>query len=239
MLCSEWTLVKRLRSTVTASPLKCKCWTCDLCGPMRSRQLARQAFLGRPRSFLTLTVNPARGTGPDDRARELSRAWRLLRLRAMRALNLKTMPFLAVFEKTKRGEPHLHILLRTVYIDQEWLSDQMRDLIEAPIVDIRSVEEPGKLANYITKYIAKDPHRFKGTKRYWSSQDYELPPLEPDEDVDGPIPAFSVVHMNVWSYVENLRILGYDKIEEDNPVYHIHFDPDYDEWFARAPPRAA
>jgi len=224
MLCTEWTLVKHLRRTITVSPLKCKCWTCEICGPMRSRQLSRQAFLGQPTSFLTLTVNPARGEGPDDRAQELAHAWRLLRLRAMRALGLKSMPFLAVFEKTKAGEPHLHILLRTVYIDQGWLSDQMRELTDAPIVDIRAVKDKGMLAAYIAKYVAKDPHRFEGTKRYWSSQDYALPAQEDAQDVAGPPPTFTVSRMSVLSYVSMAISAGFLYEGADEGAYHLNYD---------------
>lgn len=190
---------------------------------MRSRQLSRQAFLGQPTTFLTLTVNPATGDDPDDRARALARAWRLLRLRAMRALDLKSMPFLAVFEKTKAGEPHLHILLRTGYIDQEWISDQMKDLIGAPIVDIRSVKDKKKLAAYIAKYVAKDPHRFAGTKRYWSSQDYELPDPEAEQDGAGPCPTFSVSKMTVLSYVAMAIRAGFLFEGPDMGVYHLNY----------------
>ena len=206
---------------------------------MRARQLSRQAFLGQPTTFLTLTVNPATGDDPDDRARALAHAWRLLRLRAMRRLGVKKMPFLAVFEKTKAGEPHLHILLRTKYIDQAWLSDQMRDMIEAPIVDIRSVRDADKLASYVAKYIAKDPHRFKGTKRYWSSQDYALPDPDEDEDPRGPIPTFTMSRMTVLSYVAMAISCGFLHQGPDHGAYHLNYD-----WYAsigqaHGPPGAA
>ena len=191
---------------------------------MRSRQLARQAFLGQPTTFLTLTVNPARGTSPDHRARELARAWRLLRLRAMRRLGVKVMPFIAVFEKTKAGEPHLHILLRVAYLDQAWLSDQMKDMIDAPIVDIRSVRDKGKLSNYIAKYMAKDPHRFRGTKRYWTSQDYALPAQEDEQDAAGPSPTFTVSRMSVLSYVAMAVRCGFLHDGPFENAYHLNYD---------------
>ena len=191
---------------------------------MRSRQLSREAFLGQPTKFLTLTTNPERGKSPDERARELARAWRLLRLRAMRALGLKNLPFLAVFEKTKNGEPHLHILLRTGYIDQAWLSDQMKDLTGAPIVDIRSVKDKKKLSAYIAKYVAKDPHRFKGTKRYWSSQDYALPAEDDEQDAAGPTPTFTVSRMSILSYVAMAIRSGFLHEGPCEGAYHLNYD---------------
>ncbi len=53
----------------------------------------------------------------------------------------------------------------------------------APIVDIRRVKDSATFVNYVTKYVGKDPHRFEGCKRYWSSQDYEQ---RDDEDGSPP-----------------------------------------------------
>lgn len=183
MLCLEWTLVKRFSTTIVVEPLKCKCWNCDYCNPIKRKQLMKKAFLGQPNTFLTLTVNPSVGKSPNERARLLARAWRHLRLRAKRRYKLKTLPFLAVFERTKRGEPHLHILLRTAWLSQRWLSDQMKELMNAPIVDIRRIDKASKKIAYVVKYIGKEPSAFPGTKRYWSSHDYDMPdPEEPAED---------------------------------------------------------
>lgn len=181
VLCRDWTVVKERAGVTTAEPLKCRCWSCDYCQPARINQLKGLARAGAPDTFLTLTANPKRGHSPDDRARGLARAWRLLRLRAMRHYGYRSLPFLAVFEKTKRGEPHLHILLRVRWLDQRWVSAQMRGLTSAPICDIRRVKGAKQAAAYVAKYVGKEPCPFKGTKRYWRSQDWDLTPTL-DED---------------------------------------------------------
>ncbi len=225
MLCQEWVLVKNQGRTLTAEPLKCRCWSCELCQPLRCSRLKRQAFLGRPDTFLTLTVNPDRNNSPDDRAQELSRAWRLLRLRTMRRYGYKALPFLAVFEKTKAGEPHLHILLRCKWIDQKWASAVMAELIGAPIVDVRRIAGASKIINYIAKYIGKEPHSFKGTKRYWASRDWELPDVREDEAPPWDDPSFKVEKMCLLSYVESALYRGFvvDKVVEG--VHHLKYAP--------------
>lgn len=238
MLCSEWALVKRLRRAISVSPLKCKTWTCPLCGPMRARQLAREAHLGQPTTFLTLTVNPAIGIDADDRAVSLSHAWRTLRKRIIRRYGIKALPFLAVFEKTKRGEPHLHILARMPYVPQAWLSDQMKELTGAPVVDIRSINDPRKAANYVTKYIAKDPHKFVGTKRYWQSRDYQLADPEADEDDGRPKPTFTVARMSVLSYVASAVLSGFLFDGPHQETYHLNYDWYRSQGSPRGPPGA-
>lgn len=129
---------------------------------------------GRPNSFLTLTSRRDHKKTPNDAARELARAWRLLRLRILRKLNISKLPFLAVFERTKLGWPHLHIIMRAPYISQTWISVQMRDLTGSFIVDIRRIDGQRGAIGYVTKYVGKDAHRFGSAKRYWESQDYQI-----------------------------------------------------------------
>lgn len=212
MLCTELTAVQHLPHEIVAKPLHCRCWSCPQCAELRQRELVHLARAGAPSVFLTLTVNPHHGDGPDDRARRLVKAFRKMVARALseakrdprkrprphgvsldperadarngvfpRQVRVQgnTLPFLAVFERTKRGEPHLHIVARADWIGQEWLSRTMDDLIGAPVVDVRRADSAEKVARYIAKYLAKNPQPFEGTKRYWRSQDWAL---EPEED---------------------------------------------------------
>lgn len=202
MFCREWTLVKTQLYQTEGQPLRCRSWQCEHCAPERASRLIAEVLGGRPNKFLTLTVNPDTFSGPAERAQKLVWAWRCLRLRAMRKFQMAKLPFYAVFEKTKAGEPHLHILLRTKYIPQGWISDTMRELIDAPIVDIQSIAGRRKTASYVAKYIGKDPHKFPGTKRYWKSQDYDLRPAY-NRDENNPIaPVWSIVKMDLEMWIE-------------------------------------
>lgn len=174
MLCSEATLVNYGIDAARAITLKCRAWNCDLCRPERQTQLIAQAKSGKPTTFITLTANPKEGGSTFGRARGLAEAWRQVVKRAKRHYGYAKIPYLCVFEATKKGEPHLHILCRVKWIDQRWLSKQMKELTNSPIVDIRAVKNQKKIARYISKYIGKNPHRFETCKRYWKTQDYEL-----------------------------------------------------------------
>jgi hypothetical protein len=142
--------------------------------PYRLADLKRTARNGKPTTFLTLTVNPARGQSPTDRARELVDAMRVMFKRASRKFRKMKLEYLAVFEETKKGEPHLHILLRAPFIPQRWISEQMAELIAAPIVDIRRVTNANLAARYVAKYVAKGPKSFGSLKRYWATPGYDL-----------------------------------------------------------------
>lgn len=172
MLCTDYTLVKYEKTTIRAEPLKCKSWSCEYCQPLRRKRLIREASHGEPTTFITLTVNPAVLGSPDERAQALVSAWRHVRKAACARYGYKKIPFIAIFEKTKRGEPHLHILTRLKWLDQKWLSNMMKELIGAPIVDIRRVDKARNVARYVAKYIGKDPMPFDGCKRYWRSLDW-------------------------------------------------------------------
>jgi len=174
MLCREWTLLKQQGQHISAEPLRCKCWTCAECAPRRKDLLRRLGRAGNPDTFITLTVRPQAYETPGERAQALVRALRVVWRQAKRRYGYDKIPFLAVFEKTKRGEPHLHILARSKWIDQRWLSELMGSLIGAPIVDIRRVKSQAQMVNYVTKYIGKDPTVFDGCKRYWCSRDWRL-----------------------------------------------------------------
>ncbi|KKK77056.1 hypothetical protein LCGC14_2857450 [marine sediment metagenome] len=180
MLCSEWSLVKREPTHTTVVPLRCHCWTCPECHPIRTQRLIAEAKAGNPNIFITLTSrNPGYGY-PHEAAQKLARAWRIIRAEFLREHGKHSLPFICVFEKTEDGWPHLHIIGRCKWIEQKWLSERMDDLTGSPIADVRRAWGASKVAYYITKYVAKDPHRFEGTKRYWRSQDYLTP--DPDED---------------------------------------------------------
>lgn len=176
MYCGSTSLVKSLPTHKTIYCLKCRSWQCEECAPRRASQLRALAKGGNPTRFLTLTIRFNDGDDPDAKARDLARAWRLLRARICKKHKIKQVQFLAVWERTKRGAPHLHIFMRGRFLKQKWLSEQMDDLINSPVVDIRKINNAKKAANYVTAYITKDNAKFEGCKRYWRSQTWDQRP---------------------------------------------------------------
>lgn len=174
MLCSEAIMVNQGQNEGHATLLRCKRWSCELCNPFNHRRIKRAAREGLPTTFLTLTVNPSRYATPDEAARDLKNAWLNLRRRMQRSFGMERPPFIAVFEATKKGWPHLHILMRCRFIPQRWFSAAMRDMIGAPIVDVRFIQDVGRVAAYVAKYISKAPEAFAHCKRWWRSKDYQV-----------------------------------------------------------------
>ena len=185
MYCEYNAILSQYEAGIKASPLKCGRWQCLDCRECRRKRLRAEAFRGKPNAFITLTVNPDVGESPTHRAQLLVDAWRKVRRRAKKHWGNKKIPFLAVFEETKKDEPHLHILARLKWIPQDWLSEQMQAEIGAPVVDIRRVNSGKKAAGYVSKYVGKNPEKFEGCKRYWRSLDWFLIPKKVYKDEIG------------------------------------------------------
>lgn len=181
MYCGSSSLVKYLATGREATMLRCRSWTCPDCQPVRQRQLVAQTMRGAPTVFLTLTIRRTEAETPNDAAKKLVDAWRKTRRKFMALKKIKHLPFLAIVEATKAGWPHLHIMLRNVWIDQKWISAEMDALIGSPIVDIRKIDNPGRASGYVAKYAGKAAHKFGNAKRYWRSKDYLLKEQEKPE----------------------------------------------------------
>lgn len=165
-------IVKLDGQHVVAFPITCNSWSCPDCSKLRRKRLIGEALKGQPNRFITLTVNPNWFDDPEDRARRLAKAWRLVVAAFRHRWPGREAEYLAVFEATKRGEPHLHIVWRGAFMPQKWLSKQMAKRMGAPIVDVRRIRDKRKVAEYCFKYISKRPVRFGTLKRYWRSKHY-------------------------------------------------------------------
>ncbi len=165
-------IVKLDGQHVVAFPIKCHSWGCPDCSKDRRRQLINEARSGKPNRFITLTVNPNWFDSPEDRAARLSKAWRLVVAAYRHRWPDREAEYLAVFEATEKGEPHLHIVWRGAWMPQKWLSKQMAKRMGAPVVDIRRVRDQKKVIEYVSKYISKRNIKFGNLKRYWRSKHY-------------------------------------------------------------------
>lgn len=92
--------------------------------------------------------------------------------RIRRHFPLATFEYFVIWERTAKGWPHAHMLLRAPFIPQRWLSVQWSELTGARIVDIRPVRTPEAVAAYVAKYLTKDPQVPTGMKRYRFSKGF-------------------------------------------------------------------
>lgn len=208
-ICGEQTLVNHNATHVALATLRCKRWTCPDCFPMRLKKLKRQARDGAPRTFLTLTSRVREELSPDEAAARLVRAWRAIRKRITRRWPLVKVEFMAVFEATKQGWPHLHILARMPYVPQATLSKWMSEIDDSPIVWVEKIKNRKKAAAYVAKYISKSPAGFAGTKRYWRSLGY-LEKSQQNPDLASFLPEFWVrTSAPFVKVLRNLRDQGF------------------------------
>lgn len=165
--CGEATAIAEGQYGGGAVPIKCRSWGCPGCAECRQRQLQAQLIAGKPERMVTLTKRRVPGASPDDAAVDLKRAWtEYVRLARKRWPKFE-LHYEAVFEEHKSGWPHLHILTRGMFIPKRWLSAQMRRLCDGKITHVRRIKNAKQAAGYVTKYLAKAPHKFAHSKRYW------------------------------------------------------------------------
>lgn len=157
---------------VAALPLYCRRWQCPDCGKHQRRKLKKRLVAGQPTTFLTLTTNPNLHPDPEEAFRQASVAINRLMKVLRRRYGATRIQYALVWEQTKRGYPHAHILLRAPYLPQKLVSREWQRLSGANIVDIRRVGSESQAAAYVSKYLAKDPATPYGAKRYRTSRQY-------------------------------------------------------------------
>lgn len=197
--CNRWTCdhcqPKRRRRliAIAASGEPTICLTLTVNPSVGESPLDRRNGLHRAWRLLKLRILRQWALLPEKRWK-LESATRSSRKEAiLRAITAKTpqrgqdrLPYMAFLEATKAGEPHLHILLRCPYIPQDWISEQMRDLIGAGVCWIEKIGSTKRAIRYVTKYVTKAPAQFGATKRYWVSRDWEVNRGDLPERDDGP-----------------------------------------------------
>lgn len=177
--------------------MRCKRWTCEECMPIRLAQLQVLAECGRPLRFITLTSRYGSTATAAQAAQELRTAWQRIVQIYNRRHGKNAVQYLAVFEATEKGWPHLHILQRGPYMPVRELSSIMRERTGSPIVHIRRVRGEREAAYYIAKYVSKGPTRWQGCKRYWRSMRWALSNAKPWVRPVADIGKWSIAGMNI------------------------------------------
>lgn len=165
---------KFFHSTILIA-LTCKRWGCRYCGVKKSRALAARTGAAKPNKLITLTVNPRCYITPreafEETRRKLSELARVVRKQT------GEFEYLRVLEVTKKGWPHYHLVARSPYIKQKWISDVWNDLTGAPIVDIRAIRKAEHVVPYVMKYLCKQTYipwtnrRISWSKSFFPKED--------------------------------------------------------------------
>lgn len=231
MFCQFDTLEGTNETDKIGHAMLCKRWTCPTCQPLRCAQLRELAESGQPQRFITLTASDEAGEDEDAVARLLVHAWRMVLQRGKREGRWKHPQYLAVFEETKRHRPHLHILWRGPWVDQQWLSERMREYMRSPVVSVMRVRSSRRASSYIAKYVSKAAWRWQGTKRYWRTMHWRT--FEPEwkqQRERNPRQWYRLMQMH-HNRMAELISLGYTVTETGPGRYQAIGPPD-----AAAPP---
>jgi len=214
--CGSWSVVGRQEDgTTIVHPLSCKRWSCRSCAPRRKRKLLARLDGTKPVSLLTLTCRPSAHLDPDSAFFTMSASVNKLFKRIRRVWPHAEVEYFLVWERTAKGWPHAHLLLRAPYVPQTWLSRHWADLTGAPIIDIRQVHTAGQVVAYISKYLTKDPQAPAGMKRFRSSLRF-FPAVLPQADPAGKL--FTTWTMSRKSACELAA-------EFSDAGYTVHIDP--------------
>jgi len=158
--------------------LTCKRWGCRYCGQRKSSELAARVAAAKPNKLITLTVNPKAYERPreayEDTRRKLSELAKVMRRET------GSFEYLRVLEVTKKGWPHYHLVARSPYIKQAWISSVWNDLTGAPVVDIRAIKRKDHVASYVMKYLCKQTY-IPWTNRRVSWSKSFFPKTDPPE----------------------------------------------------------
>lgn len=192
--CREQTIQASSQFGEIVSPVKCRAWTCELCAPWRQRQLQARCIEGKPNRFLTITCRAGQFGSPEANAKAIAHAWRTCVQRWRRQRKYHRCEYICVFEPHVSGWPHLHILWSGHWIDQRWLSKQMKELLNSPVVHVSFIKGQRSAAFYVTEYFSKTPTKFGTSKRYWTSGKWPK-----CERTDAP----RVYHKNIPTFLVN------------------------------------
>ena len=170
--CARWTVSQQREDGELVVPLRCKCWGCPDCHHINRRLLLRRLKETPVTHLITLTCSRRAFSDPYQAFRHLSAAVPNLVKRIRRQFPAATFQYLLVWESTRAGWPHAHLLARTSYLPQRALSRHWRDLTGAPVVDIRRVTDARGATSYVAKYLTKTLSAPVGLKRLRSSRQF-------------------------------------------------------------------
>jgi len=155
----------------------CGRWGSPICGRKKVQHYARMVADAEPNKLITLTCNPSRYKTPREAYDETRRKIPALSARIRRLYG--EFEFFRILEITKKGWPHYHLITRSEYIPQAVLSDLWRELVGAPIVDVRKMDRKTNEYWYVVKYLAKQRYipwtdrRASWTKKFFPKTKFD------------------------------------------------------------------
>jgi hypothetical protein len=161
--------------------IPCQQWSCVVCGQRKARYYAGIARAGCGLSverLRLLTISCPRES-PAESWAELGIRWNRLSQALSRRLG-RRLSYFGTVELQKRGNPHLHLILRDSGFIPKPVVHQLGYAAGFGFSDIRQIQ-PGAGVVYVTKYLHKSAGQelMKGTRRIRRSRDWYSVPSRP------------------------------------------------------------
>jgi hypothetical protein len=156
-----------------------------------------------PDRMLTLTVDTKAYRDPLAAARRMGHALPAL-IRKMRAwLKGGALEYLAVWERTRAGWPHLHVLIRGPFLPQRLVSDWWNELTRSPVVYFTLLNGSRAGARYVTKYLTKDPDPFGSGRALRTSRGFLVEPMRPQGQRACTLGPLKVYEGTAWEWLSD------------------------------------
>jgi hypothetical protein len=180
---------------------------------MRNR-LLKLVEASAPSSFLTLTIDANAFPSPQAAARRMNWAFPRLIAKMRRFVLSGGVEYLAVWERTRAGWPHIHALLKSEYIPQPLISRWWRALAGSPVVYIEAVTSARGGGRYVAKYLVKDPDPFNFGRAIRASRGFLVEPMRPQGTRYCTLGPVRIYEGRAWEWLENelaaLRVVSVD-----------------------------
>jgi hypothetical protein len=160
-------------------PMTCKSWGCPRCAKKKKAVWIRRLVSGRPQREMMLSIPAYMNTDTKATAIRLKKAFTNLVARIRKTYG--ELEYALVWELTKKGTPHLHVLTRGTYIPQSWLSTNWKELSGGTYTWISKVHTATAHALHLCKYLHKNggqtAEAIAPLRLIQLSKHYELPTL--------------------------------------------------------------
>jgi len=155
-----------------------------------------------PHRMLTLTVDTKRYDSPEQAASRMAWAFGKLIAKLRRRFPDEPTEYLAVWERTRQGWPHLHVLLRGPYQPQRVVSALWSSLTGSPVVWFTKLDGTSAGARYVAKYLTKDPDPFHRGRALRASRGFLIEPMRPQGRRFCTLGPVKVYRESVWVWLE-------------------------------------
>jgi hypothetical protein len=213
-LCGQDSIVIHAAEEKAVCQYFCDSWECPSCSERKRACLIARILAGFPSIMWTLTSRVDEGSDPVHAFRELVKALQDFMDTECKRRKIRRIQYFVVVEATKQGWPHLHLMVRDVYIDHARLSDWMDRRANSPIVHFDILDSPTAGARYMSKYLGKAPHRFGTGKRCWCTHSWDLKPKPLPWREKRPGELCELV-ADTWTHIRDLHIANHWLLKDE------------------------